>query len=761
MAATISQAERQVEERWLQQVLAVLRERLAEVGQLAGAHKERVRTERRSMWEEGPHFIRDEDDIFELAQRGTELARTEKGAIFYAQMQRRLERMAASPYFGRIDFRPSGEDGREAIYIGITSLHEEPSGRIMVHDWRAPICSLFYDAEVGLAQFTAESGPVTGELLLKRQYKIAGDRLHFMFDTNLKIDDEALQELLARHVDEKMRTIVTSIQREQNKVIRDDAHSLVVVDGPAGSGKTAIALHRAAYLLYRHRDTITADNIVIFSPNDIFADYISAVLPALGEENVRQLTFQEFAERALGPQVQVESQSEQYEFLLSGPGHPGYDARVAGLQYKTSPAFLRLLRAYVTRFEQGCFTALSGVYHQKKPVIEPAEMQRLFLTSYEGIPFARRLLKLEKRALYLLAPLEEQRLQEWRAELRNDPELLNWQVRQESRRRTTEEFSGVKEWLRNWAHFDLFAVYRRLFTDRQLFADLAGAGDAGIPERWPEICEYTLARLEQGCVWHEDAGPLLYLQRLLTGWPKWDSVKHVIVDEAQDYSELQYELLGLAFPYGNFTVLGDLNQAIHPDIGVGRYEQALIAIRRRSAAVVQLSRSYRSTRQIMTLAQSILPGARAVETVERDGVLPRLVQVEVADGKAGAGAALGRALGDGIAAWRVGGWQTIAVICKTAVVAAEVYKELSRHERDIVLISREDRAFRTGVLVLPVYLAKGLEFDCVAVVGADAATYGREADRRLLYVACTRALHELRLYCTGRPSPFLPALEQL
>ncbi len=741
----ITQAEWQVEQEWLQHVLTVLRARLADVRQVAGSHTKQVLSERRSMWEDAPRFVYDFDDAVELAQLQIELNRTEKDAIYYRQLALKLQRMEDSPYFGRIDFRPQGSTDPDSIYIGIASLHEEPSGDIVVHDWRAPICSLFYDSEVGPAQFRLPSSQVQGDVLLKRQYKIEKGQLQFMFDTSLKIDDEFLQELLGRNVDEKMRNIVTSIQREQNKVIRDESHQVLVVEGPAGSGKTAVALHRAAYLLYRYKESISADNIIIFSPNNIFSDYISAVLPSLGEENVSQTTFHEFAQKMLGAQLQVERPSAQWEFLLTGASAE----HLAAIRYKSSRPFLQLLYNYVDWIVAGNTTDLKGIYHQGKVIIRPDEMRRLYHDSYVDIPFARRLRKLEKRALYLLAPLEELRLQQVRAELSEQPDMFDWQVKQESRRRVREEFKPVKEYLKAWAHFDLLTIYKRLFNDDQLMASIGGS--IQLPDQWSQICRYTLSRLDQGQVSYEDAGPLLLLRRLLTGWPVLNNARHVIVDEAQDYSQLQYELLNLTFPRSNFTVLGDLNQTIYPDIGVLQHEQITSGLARPQVANIQLSRSYRSTRQIMDFAQAIVQAEVGVEMVARDGPKPVLVQAADND-------ELIRALAADIAAFNKNGRETIAVVCKTATAARWLHRGLEgRRVSHLSLVCDDDRAFHAGVLVLPVYLAKGLEFDAVAVVNVDIHNYGQEQERKLLYVACTRALHELRLYCAGTPSPLLPS----
>jgi len=376
-------------------------------------------------------------------------------------------------------------------------------------------------------------------------------------------------------------------------------------------------------------------------------------------------------------------------------------------------------------------------------------MQRLFHESYKDIPYVRRVEKLHKRALYLLEPIEERRLAQLRQELKNDPELLDSEIRRVSRLQLIEEFRPVKEWLRQWAQFSVVDAYKRLLRDQALFAELAGAD--GPPPQWGKMSRMSLNSLEQGQVLYEDAAPLLLLYRLLTGWPRWDSAKHIIVDEAQDYSQLQYTLFSLCFPYGNFTVLGDLHQALQPGTGIGDFTDAVAGMSKRRPVIIELTQSYRSTKQIMALAQALLPAAQQVKTVEREGPMPVYVQVAADD--------LAEVLARDIGCWQQQGWQTVAVVCKTAQQAQAMYNQLRGRLPAVALVRKDDKSFRTGVQVLPIYLAKGLEFDAVAVVGADRAGYGAPADQQLLYVACTRAMHALRLYGAAKPSPLLPAMD--
>jgi DNA helicase-2/ATP-dependent DNA helicase PcrA len=264
---------------------------------ISGYRRDIVRL-RRSMWENEAHnwLSGDMDAAANIKQYRDMLDSENRKYLQSRQILKQLEKMAQSPYFARVDFKEEGMEDVEQIYIGIASLFDRENNDILICDWRAPISSIFYDYELGFAKYPSHEGVIRGHISLKRQFRITRSHIDYMFDSSIKIDDEILQEILSKNVDDKMRTIVTTIQKEQNRIIRNEENDLLIVQGAAGSGKTSIALHRVAYLLYKYRDQkITAQNIVIFSPNQLFNDYISNVLPELGEENMQQTTFMEYS----------------------------------------------------------------------------------------------------------------------------------------------------------------------------------------------------------------------------------------------------------------------------------------------------------------------------------------------------------------------------------------------------------------------------------------------------------------------------------
>lgn len=746
---TIDKNEWSCEKQRLELVMNHINRQLKAASNALDKRRERVNEARESLWDA---LRRNSDDMGDMSQPIQELSEQQRDARVFADLLGRLRKMAVSPYFGRVDFREPTSDKRNKIYIGISGLADKETGKQLVYDWRAPISSMFYDYGVGPAGYHSEAGFTEGEILLKRQYKIANGKILYMFDSNLKIDDEILQEILGKSADTKMRNIVETIQREQNKAIRDDSHKLLIVQGPAGSGKTSIALHRAAYLLYRHRKTLSAKNIVIFSPNRIFSDYISDVLPDLGEENVVQTTFQEYAESALGPNMAVEDMNSQMEFLLSTAKNKDYDIRVESIRYKTSREFAQILEAYVDYLEKEKGTTFADIKYNEKTVIPREDLHKLFNNSYSYLPFARRLLKLKRRILYLLEPRKKDRIKQLIPELRQDPKnegATEWEIKRQSIEVVNEELEPLLSTIESMTATDIFSLYIRLFEDMELLTHLAA--NTTLPRHLDKICALTLEKLNEKVVLYEDVAPILFLKGQLEGAPSLANIRHVIIDEAQDYSPLHYKILSQLFPHSHFTILGDLNQAIHPYINIESYDAVTHAFEGVSTEIISLRKSYRSTSQIVAFSKSILTNTTGIETVERPGELPRLICVPDKN-------TINDAICRGVQEVKDKGAKSIAIICKTAEEAFGAYKALSK-SMEVKPILSGDQPFVRGTVIMPSYLSKGLEFDAVLLYNASENHYNSEEERKLLYTACTRALHFLYIYYIEKPSPLIAGID--
>lgn len=748
LSMPVEQGEWDYEEKRLRRVMAEIQRQLRGAEQTTQQRQENLLAARKLMWEESPHGAFDFDDALEILQQGKVLSQVERDYAFYQRLQRRLASMASSPYFGRIDFK-EGREAPQPIYVGISSLIEEATETHLVYDWRAPISSLFYDGEPGPAAYLCEAGRIEGEITLKRQYRIVNGRLEYLFDTGLTIEDEVLQEILGKHADNKMRHIVTSIQRDQNRVIRDEAHRLLIVQGPAGSGKTSIALHRAAYLLYRYQKEMRSENIVIFSPNPLFNDYIASVLPQLGEENVLQTTFGEYVARTLHPSVTAESLAEQMEYLFARRGAPGYEARAAAIRYKASSDFLRVIQNYVRYLESGSAVPFADFAHGGDVIIGRDELVRLF-GEYAYLPYLKRIEKLKRRILFLLEPIVAERLRRIAEELAARPENREANdIRRQSRALVRDEFQPLKDRIAAWAAADVYELYAELFRNQRLFGELAAG--TPVPAEAETIRRHTRERLASGRIGYEDVAPLLYFKGGVEGVAATKGIKHVFIDEAQDYSPFHYAIFKHLFPQSAFTILGDLNQSIHPYSNVRSYETILGVFGDASGALIQLRHSYRSTREIVAFASAVLAGGEPIETIDRHGEKPRVIQL-------GSDAERAEAMGSDIAELRAGGAASVAVICKTAAESARAYELLRRCRVSVSLVGQDDTKFQGGSVVIPSYLAKGLEFDAVLIYDASSERYGHETERRLLYTACTRALHWLHVYYEERLSPFIAAV---
>ena len=771
---------REEEERRLGEVLKLVERRLDRELVLLGERRGDVVGIRQEFWDDVRMNFSDATELGEtwtsIMQQKEILIERERSHRVAFDAARKLAQMHDSPYFARIDFAESGSPP-ERIYIGRASLVAEDEQTFLVYDWRAPVSSLFYDHEPGPASYDTPEGEIAGELALKRQFVIRAGRIKHVFDTDETVGDEILQAVLSEKSDTSMKSIVATIQKEQNRIIRDEKHRLLVVQGAAGSGKTSAALQRVAYLLYRFRDILTPEQIVLFSPNPVFKGYISRVLPELGEANMRQMTFREWIEARLGRRYQVEDLFSQTEALSAAEHTPEGRSRERAVRYKGSDHFFRTVERYFTRLEQGGIV-FRPLRLRGDTIASAEEMARQYYAVRASEGFAYRAASLRR---WLLARLDEwletQLREPWAidaAELADDEEIQRAyvQIRRQGgfhenafddedrmadalRRRAVERaLEPLRKAVKNYRFIDALQIYRELFRSRSLFT--ACAPDGRLPEGWEWMAARAEETLARKAVDHEDATPLLYLMEGLEGFRKEEGeVRHLFVDEAQDYTPFQAACLGKRFPRARLTVLGDFNQAIYAGSqdsgGFGGWTRLKPEA---ETAIWQLSTSYRSTRQIVEFSKQILlpQDAAGIRPFQRDGETPTVVRCRD-------GAQLAAAIAEDIDRLLAEGFGTIGVIAKTAREcgnAAALLKERLPDEAPLTHITGGSAELPRGVSVLPSYLAKGIEFDAVIVWDASESRYGREQDRKLLYTVCTRALHALHVYCQGEPSAWLP-----
>lgn len=781
------------EKQRVQEVTAKMSVKMAELEEQVGLVQSDVVEIRKHYWDEVTMDMSTAEDAVEsiasMRQQTEVLSERERTYLQAAKALSKLRRLVESPYFGRIDFTERGERTEEAVYLGIASFLDEEGGQYLVYDWRAPISSLYYDFAPGEVAFATPNGTVEGQMVLKRQYVIRDRHIHLMFDTGVTIGDELLKQVLSRSSDAQMKTIVATIQKEQNRIIRNDSAHMLIVQGAAGSGKTSAALQRVAYLLYKHRDKLSSDQMVLFSPNPLFNHYVSTVLPELGEENMQQTTYQAYLEHRLGEMFEVEDSFAQLEYILMRGGtssvsegthvtEEAYEARLSGIYYKSSTAFLTVIEAYTKHLERTGML-FNPINFREKEVLSAAQLAERFYSYDTSIRLPNRLVLMKEWVLERLERFAELEIEE--AWVDDEIELLSSEDYHRTYLRLLKMDGGLgasfddydqerlllarlvmKEYLKpvrsrvkQLKFVDLTGLYGQLFRAEQEAGEGTGALMGEKPPYWSEICGRTQEQLAQAKLPYEDATPFLYLMEAVCGFQTNGAVRHVIIDEAQDYSPFQLAYLKRLFPRCRMTALGDLGQAIYSHASAYSEIDPIAALYGpEQTEVIRLFRSYRSTREIVEFTRGIVPGGDAIEPFTRAGALPRVVKANDRGSlHSHLAAEVMRLLGEGYA--------SIAIITKTASESELAHQALTPLlEVPLGRITKHSPTFESGVLVIPSYLAKGVEFDAVLIYDGSHHQYGHENERKLFYTACTRAMHELCIFALGDPCHFITSQPQ-
>lgn len=598
----------------------------------------------------------------------------------YKKERKRYRKMMDSPYFGRVDFCYEEEKEPEVYYIGVGNLSCGRASEPLIFDWRAPVSGLFYDYDKGPGNFEAPAGTMKGEITRKRQYKIRHGKLIFALENEMNIDDDILQQTLAEHADAKLKSIVTTTQKEQNSIIRDTTHRILAVQGCAGSGKTSVALHRIAYLLYHNRENLEASQILVLSPNSIFGDYISRILPELGENNVFEMTFDDFAYRELREFGEAEDRCDELERELCGN-------ILKESVYKRSKSYVEELNAFILQLEWEVVELKDFEY--KKMFMDAEHISRMFYEKLYGVPIFARMSCIGE---YLI----------------DEEETLRG-------RSIDDEEKAV-----------IFQKLNEMYTT---------TNTKKLYQQFLEKSGRSSEEFQDGVIPYEDVYPLLYLKYATQELPRLRAVKHLVIDEMQDYSYIQYLIIQKLF-HCPMTILGDRAQTMAET--VQDVLQFLPKIFGSDVYCVSLNRSYRSTSEITSYAESLIPGEHT-EQIERHGEVPRVQQFKEEQDMYAALLSQIQAQED---------MSTIAVLCLNAASAAEVCDRLKAIQpegmKEIALLTKDSMKFAPGVSVMPFYLAKGLEFDAVFIPNIEA--YVTPLEKQALYINVTRALHVLKLY---------------
>lgn len=608
------------------------------------------------------------------------------------RLRKRFKKMQDSPFFGRVDFRYDGDEEAETFYIGIGNLSESAGSLPLVYDWRAPVSGLFYDYDKGPASYEAPSGIFEGEVISKWQYKIRKGKMLYEFESDVKIDDEILGAELGSNGEVQLKNIVRTIQKEQNEIIRNTKDRIMVIQGAAGSGKTSVALHRIAYLLYHDRENLKSSNVLILSPNGVFADYISHILPELGEENIREMSFDLFAYRELKDIVgDCEDRYDQIEHTVLNP-------KIQDIcREKQSPEFVSKLDGFVLRLEDELMNFRDVEY--RGCTLSEKEIIDLFYFKFLDVPLLSRM---HSVAEYFIDQVETLR----------DRDLSD-----EEREEVMECFRSMYETR------DCYVLYSR-FLEKE--------GYRPLPH-----CQIEKRRLR-----YEDVYPVLYLKYTLYQCRNHHGIKHVVVDEMQDYSWIQYLLIHKMFPC-RMTILGDKAQTMEDE--TQDVLKFLPKIFGKDIRKIVMNRSYRNTMEVAQYANH-LTGIEDMELFERHG--------EPVDERTFLSTE--EALETVLEKWlnRREEFETEALIFLTEREAEHAFlyiekrlKEIAPEaENQLCYMNRDSQSFKKGLTVTTFYLAKGLEFDQVFGIFEEDRESGLQCQAK--YITATRALHELHMYMT-------------
>ena len=662
----IEREEFERERNYLNKTVSLIRKKISKLGQELFDDDSKVLEFKKLIWD--THTEMDPNEMRSMMAESDLQVSIMQSKGNYLQ---RLFRIQNKPYFGSIRFKEEGSEEEDNIYIGIT--HVEDKLDYYVHDWRSPICSMFYDYETGPASYKAPSGIIKGNIIKKRQYIIEDAELKHIFDNDLNISDSLLQEVLAEESSDKMKNIVNTIQEEQNKVIRNTEDKNLIVEGIAGSGKTSVALHRIAFLLYRIPN-LTSSNVVVFTPNKVFSEYISNVLPELGEDNTYDMTFYDLLCQNINEYKDIENFTDFISRYYKG-NVDNYDM----VKYKQSDEIIKDIDSYINNL-------LSTIKFNNKLEydnfieIDTEELNNMLNYKYNRFPLFERIKEISKR------------------------------IASNNYEGSTKNASSIEKKLKELLNIklDLKDIFNNFYQS--------------------EYSKYK-DKVNDKYLYYEDACIFLYIKSLLVGFNTNHVIKEIVIDEAQDYNKLQYLIIKKTFKTSNYTILGDTNQTINPYYKYDSLEELTSIFE--SSKYITLTKTYRSTGKIIDYTNKILGlnhvtairNDKASDIIFRNNITKNDFLTDINNLKTTS--------------------KSIAIITKNDSEAEEVYNML-KDDLDIMLIDGFGHIKR-DLVVVPSYVAKGLEFDSVIIYTDEDNKY-QEKDKYLFYVACTRAQHNLIIY---------------
>jgi len=686
-----------------------------------------------------------------------------------------LLKVRKKPYFARVDFKQEGKDDIDKLYIGKTSLMRAEDKVPLIVDWRSPIANIYYDGRLGEVSYETETGVERGEVLLKRQFTIEDGELNQILDIDITTTDAFLQASLDVNADNRLKDIASTIQSEQNKVIRAKMNKPLIVQGVAGSGKTTIALHRIAYLIYTYEKTFDPENFMIIAPNKLFINYISDVLPELGVEDVKQTTFDDFMIDLIGKKYKLVDTDDKLMALIDGndltPEERNLMVWISS--FKGSLEFKDIIDGYIEDIEKK-FIPEVDFKLDEFTIVPYEEIQNMFLNEMNYLPLNKRIPQIKKSLSNRLKYRKEEILKEIENIYDGKIEDIRYSMKESEERRLKlislmderdkklenikkVSKSALKKYLADFTKTTVFDYYKDLITNKD---NISKYLHNDIPTKNLEyICSHSKKLLDKKRIEIEDCASIAYMKHKIFGFDKEIKVNSVVIDEAQDFSLFQFYVLKEILETSMFTILGDVSQGIHSYRGIKNWEEAITKVFGKETNYSTLVQSYRTTIEVMNLANEIIKKLDNKNTVLakpviRHGEKPELRSFSKEK-------ELVNDLIIKVNEMKEKGYKSIAIVCKNVKECNSLKKSLEKAgNMEIQVINNKEENYEAGILIVPSHLAKGLEFDVVFIVNINENYEENELDIKLLYVAMTRALHQLFIYKINNTMPILKAINK-
>lgn len=677
-----------------------------------------------------------------------------KGEVLLTRVKKleNIKKIKDVPYFARMDFKEENRD-LEKLYIGKISILDNKTAEPIIVDWRAPISNLYYEGKIGSAEYECLGKKIKGDILLKRQYIIEKKQLKKYIDINVTGNDELLQNALEEKADDRLKNIVATIQDEQNKIIRAKINSPLIVQGVAGSGKTTIALHRIAYLIYNYEKEFKPEEFMIIAPTKFFLNYISNILPDLGVNNVKQCTFEDFAYDVIGKKLKISDSNEKLVIIVNKEfddiNKGKIDIMIKEAKYKSSIKFKKIVDDYLLQIENN-YIPKNDFYFKNYEIMSYNNINKLFKETYKMYNYNDRIKEIEKnliselkkKSLLIIDDIRKKRSKELQ-NLTGENRIKVFDKYEKIIKLLEKDYKKiVKQYLNQISKKDCIQYYKE-FID-------------GYLQNSDEVMIYlkknTSNNLQKNEISFEDLAPIMYIQYKIFGIKEKCKIKHVVVDEAQDYGEFQFDILKQILNSNSMTILGDIAQGVHYYRGIENWKKFIdVEFKNVKTVYTTLNKTYRTTKEIMEIANNVinkLPEFEKEYIVLGEPVIDRKNSVNIKKNKNID--ELISSINNRINEYLQNDYKSIAIIGKDMNECEEIEKKLRKTRKDIKLIKGKDSEYNSGISVVPSYLAKGLEFDCVIISNANEEKYTYSSlDIKLLYVTITRAMSKLDIFYTG------------